>query len=299
METAPDAGRPLRTYHVLGVPLRAGSLTPGGENDARAFREAELLTRLHTAEVRAIDEGDLAIPSYLPHHTVPPIRNWPAPRIVWDLLGERLTPRLRNGDGVPLLIGCDCSVVVGTSRALAHTGADVHVLYVDGDFDDAPPDARECRSAAALAVWLLTHGSPFAPDPPLRPEQVTVIGASVPSAAHDGHGTARTERERALSLADVRRLGPDAAARQALAALPPSAAIVLHFDIDVLAAAELPAAYFPHAEGLTLDETAALLRPLAADPRLRALEVAEYATLADPSRREVGRLIDLLVRALA
>ena len=293
------ADRPLRTYHVLGVPLRAGSLTPGSENDARAFREAELLTRLHTAGVRAIDEGDLAIPSYLPHHTVPPIRNWPAPRIVWDLLGEHLAPRLREGDGVPLLIGCDCSVVVGTSRALAHAGADVHVLYVDGDFDDAPPDAVQYRSAAQTALWLLTHASPFAPDPPLRPEQVTVIGASVPPAAPDGHGAAPPARVRALSLADVRRLGPDAAARQALATLPPAAAIVLHFDIDVVAAAALPAAYFPHADGLTLDEAAALLRPLAADPRLRVLEVAEYATLADPSRREVDRLIGLLVRALA
>ena len=296
METVP--ARPLRTYHVLGVPLRAGSLTPGSENDARAFREAELLTRLRTAGVRAIDEGDLEIPSYLPHHTVPPIRNWPAPRIVWDLLGERLAPRLRDGDGVPFLIGCDCSVVVGTSRALAHTGADVHVLYVDGDFDDAPPDASQCRSAAALAVWLLTHASPFAPDPPLRPEQVTVVGASVPS-GHNGGGAAGTPRVRSLSLADVRRLGPAAAASQALAGVPPSAAIVLHFDIDVLAAEALPAAYFPHRDGLTLDEAAALLRPLAADPRLRVLEVAEYATLADPSRREVGRLIDLLVRALA
>ncbi len=79
-DAAPAADRSLRTYHVLGVPLRVGSLMPGSENDARAFREAALLTRLHTVGVRAIDEGDLAIPSYLPHHTVPPIRNWPAPR---------------------------------------------------------------------------------------------------------------------------------------------------------------------------------------------------------------------------
>ena len=299
MEATAVLDRSLRTYHVLGVPLRAGSLTPGGENDARAFREAELLTRLHTAGVRAIDEGDLAIPSYLPHHTVPPIRNWPAPRIVWDLLGEHLAPRLREGDGVPLLIGCDCSVVVGTSRALAQTGADVHVLYVDGDFDDAPPDAVQYRSAAQTAVWLLTHASPFAPGPALRPDQVTVIGASLPSATHDGHGAHETERVRALSLADVRRLGPAAAASQALVALPPSAAIVLHFDIDVLAGAAMPAAYFPHADGLTLEEALTLLRSLVADPRLRVLEIAEYAALADPSHREIGRLIDLLVRTLA
>ena len=35
-----------RTYHILGVPLRAGSLLPGNENDAQAYRDVQLLARL-------------------------------------------------------------------------------------------------------------------------------------------------------------------------------------------------------------------------------------------------------------
>ena len=35
-----------RTYHVLGVPLRSGSLYPGNENDAQAYRDVQLLARL-------------------------------------------------------------------------------------------------------------------------------------------------------------------------------------------------------------------------------------------------------------
>jgi hypothetical protein len=38
-----------RTYHVLGVPLRTGSLYPGSENDAQAYRDAHLLQRLEAA----------------------------------------------------------------------------------------------------------------------------------------------------------------------------------------------------------------------------------------------------------
>ena len=34
---------PARTYHILGVPLRTGSLAPGNEDDARAYRDAHLL----------------------------------------------------------------------------------------------------------------------------------------------------------------------------------------------------------------------------------------------------------------
>ena len=53
------------TYHLLGVPLRTGSLYPGSENDAQAYRDVQLLQRLEAAGCRVIDEGDVAIPSYL------------------------------------------------------------------------------------------------------------------------------------------------------------------------------------------------------------------------------------------
>ena len=68
-------------------------------------------------------------------------------------------------------------------------------------------------------------------------------------------------------------------------------------DVDI-AKSDMPAAYFPHADGLTLVEAGALLRPLLADARIRIVEVAEYASLADPDRRAVGRLIDVLAGSL-
>src|SRR5262245_37459472 len=137
-----DSAPPIeRTYHVLGVPFRSGSLYPGSENDAQAYRAAKLLERLRAAGCHVIDDGDVAIPSYLPHHTVPPIRSWPGPRIAWDCVSERVEPCLRQPGHVPLLIGCDCSVVIGTTQALLRSVRDdVHVLYVDGDVDDAAPD---------------------------------------------------------------------------------------------------------------------------------------------------------------
>src|SRR4029453_11372629 len=37
------------TYHLLGVPLRTGSLYPGRENDAQAYRDARIVQRLQAA----------------------------------------------------------------------------------------------------------------------------------------------------------------------------------------------------------------------------------------------------------
>ena len=138
---APERSTPASpTYKVLGVPLRTGSLYPGNENDAQAYRDVQLVARLQAAGCKALDDGDVKIPSYLPHHSIPPIRSWPGPRIAWECVSKRVEPYLKQPGQIPLLIGCDCSVVVGTTQALmAVSGEDVHVLYIDGDFDDAAP----------------------------------------------------------------------------------------------------------------------------------------------------------------
>jgi len=277
------------TYHVVGVPFRTGSLYPGSENDAQAYRDVQLVARLHDAGCGAVDEGDVRIPSFLPHHTVPPIRSWPGPRIAWECVSERIAPWLQQPGHVPLLIGCDCSIVVGTTQALMRAASDdLHVIYVDGDFDDAAPEPSRCRSAAASAVWLLTERSPFWAGPPLRRSQVTVIGWSTPS---ESGPSSRPS----LSLAEVRDAGPREAARRALADIPASAAILLHFDVDVVRRQEMPAAYFPHGDGLSLREAAQLLGVLLKDPRIRIVEVSEYASLRDLDQRHVDALVALLV----
>jgi arginase len=280
------------TYHLLGVPLRTGSLYPGSENDAQAYRDAHLLRRLEAAGCRVFDEGDVAIPSYLPHHNVPPIKNWPGPRIAWDCIGERIAPYIQQPGHIPLLIGADCSVVVGTAQALMRVyGEGVHVLYVDGDIDGVAPQPERCLSAAAMALWLTTQASPFRAGPSLRPSQVTVIGWS------DDLQSAPMGLQ-SLPLAEVRRIGPGEAARQALQTIPASAPVLLHFDIDVLNKQEMPAAYFPHADGLSLAEGRELLGPILSDPRLRAIEVAEYASLRDLDQSSVSRIVELLAAGL-
>jgi arginase len=281
-----------RSFHVFGIPLRSGSLVPGNENDAQAYRDVHLLARLQAVGCKAVDDGDVAIPSYLPHHSIPPIRSWPGPRIVWDYVSEGITPVLQQPGQIPLLIGCDCSVVVGTTQALLRASSqEVHVLYIDGDFDDSPPDARRSQSAASCAVWLLTNSSPFWAGPALRPSQVSVIGWT--NASRSGQAGIDS-----VSLADIRRSKPREVAQQVLQSVPASASLLVHFDIDVLPSREMPAAYFPHLEGMTLPEVGELLGILLKDPRVRIIEISEYASLRDFDQVSVGKLVDVLCEAL-
>ena len=282
-----------RVYDIFGVPLRTGSLYPGTENDAVAYREAGMMEQFRAAGIHAADRGDIPLPSFLPHHSIPPMRNWPGPRIAWDCVSEHLADPLRQPGHVPLLIGCDCSIVAGTAQALMRAGSrDLHVLYIDGDFDDAAPQPDVCNSAASFAVWFLTNSSAFWAGPVLKPFQVTVVGWSVPSRSPG-------ERADSLSLAELRKNGIRESVTRLLERIPPSADILIHFDTDALTKQEWPAAYFPHSEGLTLDECRQLLRPIAHDPRVRLIEISEYASLRDFDRTHVRSLLRLLSEALS
>jgi arginase len=199
---------------------------------------------------------------------------------------------LQQPGHIPLLIGADWSILVGTAQALMRVYAEgVRVLYVDGDIDGVAPQPDRCLSAAAMALWLSTQASPFRAGPTLRPSQVTVIG-----------WTADLESAplglQSLPLAEVRRSGPGEAARQALHAIPASAPILLHFDIDVLNKQEMAAAYFPHADGLSIAEGRELLGALLADTRVRIIEVTEYASFRDLDQSAVARIVELLAAGL-
>ncbi|MBO0778486.1 MAG: arginase family protein [Ktedonobacteraceae bacterium] len=282
-----------RIYHLLGVPLRSGSLYPGSENDAQAYRDVQIVQRLAASGCQVVDDGDIAIPSYLPHHNVPPIKNWPGPRIAWECVGESIDSYLRQPGHIPLLIGGDCSMVAGTTQALMRVyGEDIHVLYIDGDIDGVAPQPDRCQSAAAMGLWLVTHASPFWAGPPLKPSQVTVVGWS------NTLDSVYEEGMRSLSLAQVRRLEPTKVAQRLLQALPASSPVLLHFDIDVLSKQEMPAAYFPHADGLSFAEVQELLSVILADSRIRLIEVTEYASLRDLEQTVVSRIVDLLAAVL-
>jgi arginase len=282
-------------YHVLGVPYRTGSLTPGSEHDAQPYRDIGFVAQLQAAGCEAIDGGDIPLPSYLPHHEVPPIRSWPGPRIAWEILSDRLLPILNQRGHVPLLIGGDCSIVVGSTQALMKAaGLDqVHLLCIDGDCDDATPDPTKSQSAAYLALWLAMHGQPFRAGPGLPPSQVTIIGATP-----DRQRAAAEHGPRLVSMTEIRRDGARTTAQRILDGLPSSASVVVHLDVDAFADHELPVAYFPHDDGLTLEEGRELLEPLLSDQRIRIIEVTEYASLRDFGRRHVKQIADLLAGAL-
>jgi arginase len=124
-----------------------------------------------------------------------------------------------------------------------------------------------------------------------RRDQLARVGWS--NAARTAHA-----RMGSVSFADVRRVSPAEGARKALATVPAGAAIVVHLDIDVFNKQAMPVAYFPHDQGLELAEGRELLGVILKDPRIRVIEVSEYASLRDADLRGVSSIVDLLSAGL-
>jgi arginase len=103
----------------------------------------------------------------------------------------------------------------------------------------------------------------------------------------------------ALPAAAARRLGMRAAAALALDGVGnDEGPVLVHLDVDVIDAAEMPAKQtVTPGQGLTGAEVSDLVTALLASPRAVALEVTEYDPTRDPERVHARTIVDLIVRA--
>ncbi|HEY7974836.1 MAG TPA: arginase family protein [Ktedonobacterales bacterium] len=281
-----------RRFRAVGVPFAAGALGQGASGAPAALRRAGLLSQARAVGLDFEDVGDVTLPEAVVSlfHSVPPIRHWPLPRHVWEATRNQLRPVLEAGD-FALALGGDCSIFVGVAQALIDVVGPqkVHVLYIDGHIDAEAPRAAACVGAAAMGLRIATEASPFWPGPMLPASAVSAIGCSRQIHVQIPHFT----------LEDVRGLGAEQVARLALQRCAAAEALLVHFDVDVMADAELPGAYDPSTDGLTRDEAFLLLRTILADPRVRAAEVTEYCPENDPDQRGATTLVQLLTTACA
>lgn len=276
---------------LIGIPTFSGAFYSGTELAPAHLRASGLMDALQQRGISAVDLGDLVLPDCLPRHNLPPVRNWPAPRMVWDRIRQS-ADRWFAGEGFPLILGGDCSIVTGTVTHLYERfGEHLYLLVVDAHVDVVKPDPTRCVGAAGMGLWFLAEENPFWERPPLAPDHMLVLACQNPPA--ETHGI------RTLPLPQLRAEGCEQAAQAVLAQLPAEAKILVHFDVDALVRDEMPAAYAPSETGLTAAECQALLTPLLADPRTVGLEVTEFSALRDVDGSAARRLTDLLAGALA
>jgi arginase len=198
-------------------------------------------------------------------------------------LADALGDVLDRGE-FPVVLGGDCSILLGDMLALRRRGR-CGLLFIDGHADFYNSEANPSGQAASMDLALATGRGPDIVTniegrlPLVRDEDVVVFGFRDAEEQAEYGSQPLPPGIRAMDLAEIRRRGIDAAARDAVEHLTRRDApeqFWIHLDADVLDDAIMPAVDYRIPGGLSWDELGATLRAAMRSRRAVGLEVTIY-----------------------
>ena len=300
-------GRRSPRYAVLDAPITLGlrreqpQTVPGVRRLSDVLRGFGLIGALG-----AEDAGRVPAPTaYLERReTESNVLNGAAASVYAVALAARVGELLSRGH-FPLVLGGDCSVLLGVALALRRAGR-FGLFFCDGHTDYWPPEQSQTGGLAGMDLWVVTGGSPhlfaeFAPRPLIEPRDVVLFGPrDARRRQQDKLPDPQAAGMQLFDLQKVRAIGAARAARQGVAALRARGVtqLWLHLDADVLNDAEMPAVDSRQPDGLTSDEAVEALREVLQSGLACGMTVTIYDPDRDPGGTAGRRLAWLLVQAL-
>jgi len=249
---------------ILGAPLAQGSVTPGrcdlGPGAVRRvlprFSTYDLETR-EALTLAVADLGDVDVRALTPADAFAPIRD----AIATVIDTAELT----------LLIGGNNAVTRPAAHGLRLDLAEIGLITLDAHFDmrstaGGPRNGNPVRC-------LLEDGLPG--------RNICQIGLAPFVNTMRMHLDALEAGISVFTAADVRSHGIEASVRTALDRLDHVSRIIVDFDIDVIDRAQLPGAPGARPGGMSSSDFFAAARLLAADPRVRVVDLTELDPALD------------------
>lgn len=289
------------TYSIISCPTPLGLWPSGVQELGRTLLDHGISERLSAPVMGEVRSG----PYVREKDPETKYLNGPAIRdCSLDLAGKVAVERAEGR--TPLLLGGDCSIVLGALVALRRAGTprlfhlDGHQDYYDGEGDHSGEVADMGLGIATGAMHPLLSDidglSPY-----VRPEHAVAFGyRDAEEIASTGGRTLEGSGIPAFDLARIRRMGLDAALDGALDAMGRDAAdpIWLHFDTDVVDDGLNPAVDYRLPGGLDWDEVARTLRAVRGTRRLAGVSVSIFNPRLDHDGRIAMALTQCLVDGL-
>ena len=203
-----------------------------------------------------------------------------------QLVRERLANSLGDVDGVPVIVGGDCSV---SASGIAHAAGQGPVAVV---WFDAHPDANSPASSPSGAYAGMVLRSVI-DDGTVPPERVVLVGARSWDPGEESF----------VAEHDIRSLGVDeladpAALAHAVAATG-ATSVYIHVDLDVLDPPTFTGLLDPEPFGLTPEALVASIKAVTATLPLAGGTIASYAPGSEEGRIDDAPTLLRIVGALS
>jgi len=289
---APLPHGPRPTIRIIGAATALGAPAPGPAQAPDALLAAGLL---HALQVRGCAAAlDTVLQPAQPHL---PAGAPAAERLAAaGAYARRLADHIAAlpDDSLPLVLGGDHSVAVGTWRGMARrlqTRGPLGLIWIDAHLDSHTDTSTHSGNIHGMPLAaLLGEGAEAlteVPGPRLDPAHVCVIGAR----DWEAEELERLTRlgVRIFGMAEVRRRGLDAVFCDALTiARSATAGFGVSIDLDAVDPADLPAVLCPAPGGLSARALGDVLHVLRSCGDLVALEIVEYLPERDPQGVAAG-----------
>jgi arginase len=203
---------------------------------------------------------------------------------------------------IPLVLGGDHSVALGTLGGLASAKGVGGVLWIDAHPDINTPETSPSGNVHGmpLAAVLGLAGEAFDSDawplPAVAAERVALIGIR-----DLDEGERRLLREagvRVYTMSEVDRIGIERAVRESLDRIAGPGFVHLSFDMDVLDPEVAPGVGTPVRGGLTYREAHLALELVAESGLVGSLEVVEVNPILDRENTTASTAVELVASAL-
>jgi arginase len=288
---------PATGWVLVGAPLDCSGTGRGEARAPGALRDAGLAQR-----TGARDAGDVDATVDDPNRDARTgVIGFEQIRRASSEIDSAVAAILEKG-GKPLVVGGDCTVLVGALAAAKERLGRVGLAFVDGHLDYFGGETSPSGEAADMDLAFVTGHGPeglvdLAGSPPIaEPGEVVVIGHRAdPEEGGPRETDLVDERIQLVEAPAIKRGDPARLGRYVAGRLEAQAGrFWLHFDVDVFDQEEMPAVTYPLPDGLGWEHAEALLRPLVRSRRLVGLSVADFVPDKDADGRYARRLVQLV-----
>src|SRR5258708_29920766 len=136
---------------LIGAPSSAGAHGPGQEKAPAALRQAGLLGALREAGLQVEDLGDLPVTRFQPDPANRKRQSRSQVIKVARQVADRVASAVERGL-VPLVLGGDCTIVLGVVSGLVRRQPDLGLVYFAGDADMTTPETTRSGLVDSLGI---------------------------------------------------------------------------------------------------------------------------------------------------
>jgi arginase len=291
-----------REIAIIGAALDLGQGRRGVDMGPSAIRYGGLEERLVGLGYAVRDEGNVetavAEATALRDERA---RFLPEIHDTCELIAARVAESTSRG-AVPLVLGGDHSVALGTLGGLASVHGVGGVLWIDAHSDINTPETSPTGNVhgMALAAALGLAGEGFESDvwplPALDPKRVALVGTRL---LDDGERRLlRDAGVRVFTMSEIDRIGIERAVRESLDRISGGGFVHVSLDMDVLDPDVAPGVGTPVRGGLTYREAHLALELVAESGVAGSLEVVEVNPILDRENTTATTAVELVASAL-